>query len=191
MRYSNATTQTKLRTGKGRPEFSKLYKANFWQDESWDTYRKSLAGERFVPPTTQASQDGILTVNVAPAAVDRTVAFVKDWKTVEDQSVALNAVLVLCSKSTAYACQGVSARMEALTSTNLSIIIIGRRPEGASHVDTLLADGSGKGRKAVLIPLRVDPNGLHDHGVKRCFRKVLQHPRVQGRTAFPHTDPSG
>ena len=31
VRYGNATTQTKLRAGKGLPEFSKLYKAKFWQ----------------------------------------------------------------------------------------------------------------------------------------------------------------
>ena len=163
MRYGNATTQTKLRAGKGRPEFSKLYKAKFWQEEAWDTYHKSVARERFVPLSTQASQDGILTVNVELAGVDRTVAFVKDWKTIEGQLLALNAVLVLCNKNTAYACEGLSARMEALSSTKLAIIILGRRPGVASHVDTLLADASGKGRKAMLIPLTVDPNGLHDH----------------------------
>ena len=86
----------------------------------------------------------------------------KDWKTVEDQALALNAVLVLCSKNTAYAYEGLSARMEALSSTNPAIIIVGRRPEVTSHVDTLLADGGGKGRKVVLIPLTADPNGQND-----------------------------
>ena len=54
--------------------------------------------------------------------------------------------------------------MEALTSTNLAIIIVGRRPEVTSHVDTLLADASGKGRTAVLIPLTADPNRQNDLG---------------------------
>ena len=71
----------------------------------------------------------------------------KDWKTVEDQALTLNAVLVLGSKNTAYCCEGLEGRMEALTSTNLAIIIVGRRPEVTSHVDTLLADASGKGAR--------------------------------------------
>ena len=87
VRYGDATTQTKLRAGKGRLEFSKLYKAKFRQDETWDSYRKSVARERFVPPSTQVSRVGILTVHVELAGVDRTVAFVKDWKTVEDWRV--------------------------------------------------------------------------------------------------------
>ena len=162
VRYGNNTTQTKFRAGKGMPPFAALYKAKFWQEEGWDTVRRQVARQRHAAPSTQASQDGILTVKVDIVGVDRTVAFVKDWKTVEDQALTLNAVLVLCSKNTAYCCEGLEGRMEALTSTNLAIIIVGRRPEVTSHVDTLLADASGKGRKAVLIPLTVDPN-RHNH----------------------------
>ena len=111
----------------------------------WDTYRRQVARQRHATPSTQASLDGILTVKVDPAGVDRTVAFVKDWKTVKDQADA--ECRVLCSKNTAYCCEGLTARMEALTSTNLAIIIVGRRPEVTSHVDTLLADASGKGAR--------------------------------------------
>ena len=46
VRLGNATTLAPFRAGKGRPEFSKLYKAKFWQDEAWDSYRKSVACER-------------------------------------------------------------------------------------------------------------------------------------------------
>ena len=52
--------------------------------------------------------------------------------------------------------------MQALTSKNLAVIIVGRCPKVSSHVDTLLADAIGKGRKVVLIPLTVGPNGQND-----------------------------
>ena len=70
------------------------------------TYRRQVARQRYATPLSQASQDGILTVKVDVAGVDKTVAFVKDWKTIEDQALPLNAVLVLCNKNTAYCCEG-------------------------------------------------------------------------------------
>ena len=102
MRYGNNSTVTKIRAGKAVPPFSALYKAKFWQDEAWDTIRRQVARPRHIIPSTQTSQDGIVMVKVDIVGVVRTVAFVKDWKSVEDKAVMVNAVLVLCNKNTAY-----------------------------------------------------------------------------------------
>ena len=48
VRYGNATTQTKLRVGKGLRSF----KAKFRQDEAWDTCRRSVASQRHISPST-------------------------------------------------------------------------------------------------------------------------------------------
>ena len=183
VRFGNATTFTKLRAGKGRPEFIKLCKAKFWQDEAWDSYQKRFACSRCVAPSTQASQAGILTVNVELAGVERTVAFAKDWNTVEDQTVTCHAVLVVCHKNTAYAVEGLSARMEALSTTNRCVVVIHCQPEVAGHVDTLMSGPSGKGRKAVSIPLTVDPQGRYDEGSDTCSRTTPEGARGDRRSS--------
>ena len=137
--------------------------------EAWDSYRKSIARERYVAPSTKSSQDSIRTVDVELAGVDRTMAFVEDWQTVDGQTVTCHAVLVLCSKNTAYTGEGLSARMEALSSTKLCVVVIGRRPEVAGDVDTLMGGPSGRGLRAVLITLTIDLQGRHDEWSDTLF----------------------
>ena len=112
---------------------------------------------------------------------ERTVASLKDWKTVEDQTVTCHAVLVLCRRNTAYTVEGLSARMEALSSTNLCVVVIGRRPEVAGCVDTLMAGSSGNGGRAV--PLTVDPQGRYDEGSDTCSRTTPEGARGDRRSS--------
>ena len=59
--------------------------------------------------------------------------------------------------------------MEALSTTNRCVVVIHCQPEVAGHVDTLMSGPSGKGRKAVSIPLTVDPQAMHDEWSDTLF----------------------
>ena len=156
VRYDNNTTNTKIRAGKAVPPFSALYKAKFWQEAAWDSIRRDVARSRDQIPTTQASQDGIETIKLSIAGVDRTVALVKDWKVVDEASMQFNAVVVLCNDQTAHEMDGLQEYMTNMSAKKLTIIVVGRRPEVETHVKLLQSSPSGKKRKVAKIPLNVD-----------------------------------
>ena len=119
-KYGNNTTLTKIRAGWAVPPFSALYKAKFWQEAAYDSIRRQVARPRDQIPTTQASQDGIETIKLSIAGVDRTVPLVKDRKVVEEASMQFNAVVVLCNDQTAHEMDGLEAYMATMCPKKLT-----------------------------------------------------------------------